>query len=264
MRPEIHLVGLPFDQKSSFLRGAADAPAAIRKVLHSGASNYLTENGIHIQEDLSLIDHGDVTISSYLETTGILKNQLGNKFCKTLYLGGDHSVTYPIVKYLSGIHQEPFDILHFDAHTDLYHEYCNDPYSHACPFARIMEEKLVNRLIQVGIRTVSAHQQAQAERFEVQILTMGQLENWKNQKFSNPVYVSLDLDVFDPGFAPGVSHHEPGGVSPRFVMDCINSLSVPVVSADIVELNPSRDFHEMTAALAVKMLKEIVGKMADG
>ena len=81
-------------------------------------------------------------------------------------------------------------------------------------------------------------------------------------QFQGPLYISLDLDVFDPGYAPGISHYEPGGMSPREVIELILNIDVPIVGADIVELNPSRDQNGMTATLAAKLLKELIGKMS--
>ena len=79
--------------------------------------------------------------------------------------------------------------------------------------------------------------------------------------FDNPLYISLDLDGFDPAFAPGVSHHEPGGLTSRQVIDLIHNIDAEVIGADIVEYNPHRDFQDMTAFLAAKMMKELLGKM---
>jgi arginase family enzyme len=80
-------------------------------------------------------------------------------------------------------------------------------------------------------------------------------------RFDDPVYVSIDLDVLDPAFAPGVSHHEPGGMSSRQLIEFLHKLEAPIVGADIVEYNPRRDPSEITAMLAVKLLKEIVALM---
>jgi len=125
-----------------------------------------------------------------------------------------------------------FDILQIDAHSDLYHEYEGDPYSHACPFARIMENGFAARLVQVGIRTLNPHQAAQAKKFNVEIHQMNEYDLSLIPKFENPLYISLDMDGFDPAFAPGVSHHEPGGLSSRQVIDLIQSIETEVIGAD--------------------------------
>ena len=158
-------------------------------------------------------------------------------------------------------HYPKLDILQIDAHADLYDEFEGDQYSHACPFARIMENGLAERLIQVGIRTLNPHQAEQAEKFKVEIHQMKNLDLSKITKFENPLYISLDMDGFDPAFAPGVSHYEPGGLSTRQVLDLIQNINAEVIGADIVEYNPKRDFQNMTAFLAAKMIKELLGKM---
>jgi arginase family enzyme len=76
-----------------------------------------------------------------------------------------------------------------------------------------------------------------------------------------PVYISIDMDVLDPAFAPGVSHHEPGGLSTRDLLHLINAIDNPIVGVDIVEFNPSRDVQGITAGVASKLLKEVAGKM---
>jgi arginase family enzyme len=89
------------------------------------------------------------------------------------------------------------------------------------------------------------------------------MKDWSNQKLElqGPLYITLDMDAFDPGFAPGVSHHEPGGFTPRQVIQLIQNIDVPVIGGDIVEYNPARDIHDMTAALSAKLLKEIAAKI---
>jgi arginase len=175
-------------------------------------------------------------------------------------LGGDHSITYPIVKAF-GRKFKDLTVIHFDAHPDLYEDFQGNRYSHASPFARIMEEKLTKRLIQVGIRTLNAHQKKQAARFGVEIFEIGHERALEEVKTWCPVYVSFDMDVLDPAFAPGVSHREPGGMSVREALDHLHSITATIVGADIVEYNPSRDVSELTATVAGKILKEILGKM---
>jgi arginase family enzyme len=124
-----------------------------------------------------------------------------------------------------------------------------------------MEEGLAERLVQVGIRTMVPHQREQAERFGVEVIEM---RNWKEGldfKIEGPLYLSLDMDVFDPGFAPGVSHHEPGGMTPRDVLKIIQNIDAKLVGADIVEYNPERDPIGITGMLAAKLYKEILAYM---
>jgi len=124
-----------------------------------------------------------------------------------------------------------------------------------------MEAGLARRLVQVGIRTLNAQQKAQAEKFGVEIIQMAEWQPGMALNLTGPLYLSLDLDGLDPAFAPGVSHHEPGGLTTREVINLIQTIDVPLVGADIVELNPVRDVVGMTTAVAAKLLKEIVVKL---
>jgi agmatinase len=179
---------------------------------------------------------------------------------RLLSLGGDHSVAYPIIKAHAERH-EGLNILHIDSHPDLYDDQGMGPFSHGCPFARVMETGLIRRLVQVGIRTMNAHQQAQADRFGVEVVDMVRWQPDMAFAFDGPVYLSLDLDALDPAFAPGVSHHEPGGLSTREVISLINRFEGQLVGADIVELNPHRDPYGMTAMVAAKFVKEIGARL---
>jgi arginase family enzyme len=124
-----------------------------------------------------------------------------------------------------------------------------------------MEEGLVHRLVQMGVRTTTPHQKDQVERFGVEVVTVAQWRDSVVTELDGPVYLSLDLDVLDPSFVPGVSHYEPGGVSVRDVLGVVQSIRGPLIGADIVEYNPVRDVNDVTAMVAAKCLKEVVGRM---
>jgi agmatinase len=256
--PKIIIQGIKFDEKSSFQKGPKLAPPLIREALHCGSLNLFAENGISIENSLAE-DKGDFEISEYFDIEEITRNHLDSS-SKIFTLGGDHSITFPIIK---AHHQKysALDILQIDAHADLYDNFEDDKYSHACPFTRIMENGFAARLVQVGIRTLNTHQAEQAKKYNIEIHQMKNFDLSKIPKFENPLYVSLDMDGFDPAFAPGVSHHEPGGLSSRQVIDLIHSIETEIIGADIVEYNPNRDFQNMTAFLAAKMMKEIIAKM---
>ena len=124
-----------------------------------------------------------------------------------------------------------------------------------------MEERLAGRLIQVGIRTATGHQRHQIERFNVELIEARNMRDDVRLEFTTPVYISVDIDGIDPAFAPGVSHREPGGLTPRQVINLIHSINQPVIGADIVEFNPRCDVSGLTANLAAKLVKEIAGMM---
>jgi len=255
------IIGIPFDKKSSFQRGSSKAPDAIREVLHNGSSNYWTESDVDISTIIHTADLGNLSVETYEDLSPQLAScvQADGRY---IFLGGDHSISYPIVKAIKERNNQTFDILLFDAHTDLYDVFEGDKFSHACPFARIMEDQLCKRLIQVGIRTLTKHQKEQAEKYNVEVIMMKDIEAFPKIKFERPVYMSIDLDGFDPGYAPGVSHHEPGGMNPRTVINFILKNDFQLIAADIVELNPLRDHERMTAALGAKLLKELCSKFA--
>ncbi len=257
---KIIIQGIEFDDKSSYERGPRLAPPLIRKALNCGSMNLFTESGKSI-ENKRIQDKGDFEINKYFDIETITSNHIKSNN-RIFTLGGDHSITYPIIKAYHNIYPK-LDILHIDAHCDLYDNYEGDKYSHACPFARIMENEFASRLVQVGIRTLNTHQKDLANKFDVEIHQMKDLDLSKALKFKNPLYISLDMDGFDPAFAPGVSHHEPGGLTSRQVIDLIQNIKGNVIGADIVEYNPNRDFQNMTAFLAAKMMKEILGKILE-
>jgi len=248
--------GICYDSGSSYLKGPAGAPALIRGALRSGRMNLYSED----LTDLNLWetwDLGDFEIQTYFDIEALTREHLTRKR-KLFTLGGDHSITYPIVKAYSESYGQ-LDILQIDAHPDLYQDYEGDPFSHACPFARIMEDGLARRLVQVGIRTLNPHQEAQAGRFGVEMYTMPAGLPQLTLQFSNPVYVSLDIDALDPGYVPGVSHREAGGLTPREVITLLQSIEGEVVGADLVEYNPLRDLDGLTCEVGAKLMKELLG-----
>jgi agmatinase len=257
------LIGFPYDASSSFMKGAAEAPPRIRAAFRSEASNLWSESGVDLGAEGVLHDLGDVSFQArddVVEKIDAAVSEVLDASLLPLCLGGDHSVTYPIVRALSR-HYAKLGILHLDAHPDLYDVWRGDRFSHACPFARVMEEGLVDRLVQVGIRDTNGHQREQAKRFGIEVVEMRDWRGGTTFSFNGPVYISFDLDVLDPAFAPGVSHHEPGGFSTRQVLDMIHALEGEVVGADIVELNPRRDPAKITEMAAAKILKEIAARM---
>jgi agmatinase len=256
--PRIRLLGLPTDAHSSFLRGAALGPAAIRAALASDHGNQAAENGLELGVHIAVEDGGDLDLDGSAEDLAVIRSAILETHAAgavPLSLGGDHSVTFPIVAALAEVHG-PLNILHFDAHPDLYDDYGGDPLSHASPFARIMEQGHARRLVQFGIRTLNQHCRAQAARFGVEIVEMRDFAPDRVPIPEAPLYVSIDLDGFDPAFAPGVAHHEPGGPSVRDVLQVLQRVPGGIVGADVVELHPPRDVNNVTATLAAKLVKE--------
>lgn len=261
----VSLLGIPYDANSSFLRGPALAPARIRLMEKEGSANLYSETGARIAEGAAYRDHGDVAFQNTDPTQAFqtIEQKIRNLLEQgdpVLSLGGDHSITYPIIQAYRHFYPE-LHILQFDAHADLYENFDDNPYSHASPFARIMESGLVGSLTQVGLRTITPHLREQMARFDVKIVEMRHWNTDFIHQLRGPLYISLDMDVLDPAYVPGVSHHEPGGLSVREVLQVIHQIGVPVVGADIVEYNPARDIHDQTAMVGYKFMKELIGKM---
>jgi arginase len=262
----IRLIGLPTDSHSSFLRGPAQGPAAIRAALASDHANQATELGPELGTDIAVEDAGDLPLDESqddFERIRMAASAAVQASAVPIFLGGDHMVTNPIVTGIADV-RGPVNILHFDAHPDIYDDFEGDPLSHASPFARIMERGLAKRLVQVGIRTLNSHCREQAKRFGVEIVEMRTFDAASVPIPGGPLYVSMDMDALDPAFAPGVSHHEPGGLSVRDILSVLHRIEAPIVGADVVEYNPTRDINGMTAVVAAKFVKELAGLAARG
>lgn len=262
---EVAVLGAPLDENSSFLRGAAQAPKHIREALHEGSSNMSTEPGIDLASAKGWQDIGDLRLSTGVEAISQIERAVSmilDRGAKPLVLGGDHSITYPSAKACAS-HFRRLSVVDLDAHPDLYEEYDGSRLSHACPFARLMEEGSGVRLIQIGIRASNPQQRARAKRYGAHMMEMTAWPPKKIPHLAGKVYLSLDLDALDPAFAPGVSHHEPGGLTTRDALDIIHNIDGEIIGADIVELNPRRDLNGVTARVASKFYKEIVGLMLE-
>lgn len=260
----VGVLGIPFDAHSSYLRGPADAPAVIEPFLLEAGGNAWAENGVNLGEEgrfgyLGALGDAD---TGYEETEEAVGHLLAADTLP-LVIGGDHSITYPVMRAIHDAHG-PVHILHIDAHADIYDAFQGNPKSHASPFARIMENSLARSLTQVGIRTLTPDQREQIDRFGVNCIEMKNFSRWNRALPEGLTYLSIDLDGLDPAFAPGVSHCEPGGLSVRDVLGLIMSPGLQIVGADIVEYHPGRDIAQMTAYSVGKLVREIAGCMLAG
>lgn len=260
--PSVSILGIPHDANSSFMRGPAEAPALIRPELLSDAYSLWTETGLNLGVPGTLVDHGDLRFDATRDDWDTITTETGRVLDAghpLICLGGDHAISHPILRAVRARHAA-LTIVHIDAHPDIYERFQDNPRSHASPFARIMEEKLADRLIQVGLRTTNDEHREQFRRFGVEAHGIGRGTDVPLD-LRTPVYLSLDIDALDPAFAPGVSHREPGGLSTRQVIDFIHRIDQPIVAADVVEYNPRCDISNQTALVAAKLVKEIAGVM---
>lgn len=261
MANQVALLGLPIDEYSSHLKGAAGAPPAIRKALFSDETNSFTEGGLDISDEAVLDNRGDLVIDVgedpwpriEVEVDAIIASG-----ARPLLLGGDHSVTHPILRSVRRHHLR-LALVHIDAHPDLYEDFGGTPRSHASPIARILEEGLADRIVQIGIRSTTTHLLEQQARYGVEVFEMKDLIETPHIIFNEPVYVSVDIDALDPAYAPGVSHREPGGLSTRQLLSILHGIDGDIIGGDVVEYNPARDHDDVTAAVTAKVVKEMVG-----
>jgi agmatinase len=270
------VLGLCWDKSSSFRMGSAKAPKAIREYTSSKIYNSYTENNVNIKDYWKIYDLGDVTPKSFSEVFQRVKQVVNENAYSKLYifLGGDHSITYATLKALKEALKGSWGLIYFDAHPDLYESYNGNPYSHACTTRRIVEDGIVNPqcIIQIGIRAPTAEQTVYAKKANIKIVSTSEI--YKNPKkipsltakvLNNieNIYVSLDVDVLDPAFAPGVGNPESGGITPRNLIDIIHDLKeLNIRALDVVEANPDFDHMGITFCSTSKVLREFLGTTA--
>ncbi|HEX9758070.1 MAG TPA: agmatinase [Nitrospiria bacterium] len=270
--PHIHILGIPYDHSVCYRKGASLGPDRIREI-----SQYIPptlETGENLKS-LIIHDLGNVTVSLDPETTfsnaeKVLSDLFSQSFVLTL--GGDHSISIPIFKTLDRLSQGRIGILFFDAHTDLSDVFEGSRYSHACPLRRALELPKVDPKDVVlvgtrcfepeGLRFIDTHQLKYFSTEE--ILERGSREIGKeimeHLHGVDHLYLSIDIDVLDPAFAPGTGIPEAGGLSTRDVIRLIRQLdALPIVGADLVEVSPPLDNSDITSFAALKIIMEIFG-----
>lgn len=262
-RASLVIFGAPMDFTVSFRPGTRFGPAHIRQV-----SVGLEEYSPHLQRDLTdyaYYDAGDIglppgRVEESLSRIGTaVKRVLADgKF--PLMLGGEHLVTLPAVECAARFYPE-LVVVHFDAHADLRDEYFNDRLSHATVMRRVAEVVGGQNLFQFGIRSGTREEFTYARDnthlFPGELI--GPLSGVREQLKGRPVYLTLDIDVVDPAYAPGTGTPEPGGCTPQEVFRALYRLSgLNVVGMDLVEVSPVYDPTERTSLLAAKLVREAI------
>jgi agmatinase len=278
-RADIAVVGVPFDSGVSYRPGARFGPAHIRQ-----SSRLLRP--YNPAQDLSpfavqqVADAGDITANPFDIQAAITAVEAGadavlNSAGKLLTLGGDHTLALPLLRAVARRHG-PVAVLHFDAHLDTWDTYFGEPYTHGTPFRRAAEEGLIDaaRSLHVGIRGPLYGATDLAETAELGYATVhctdydrlgldGVVIAMRERLGIGPVYVSVDIDVIDPGMAPGTGTPEAGGLTSRELLATLRGLSgLDVVGADIVEVAPAYDHAEVTGIAASHVGYELISVMA--
>lgn len=256
------VMGVPFDKTESFRAGAREAPEKIRYYSYS-FEPYMIDHGVSLS-DISVCDIGDIGEYDSVPDMGdelkkVLKPVIDdNRF--PIILGGEHSLTSFAVETCTSVYDE-LQVIVLDAHLDYRDEYEGNKWSHATVNRRISELD-IGKLMVAGVRSMSEEEKKDLpEYITASEINMEEGEFFKKIKkgFHGDVYLSIDMDVIDPAYAPGVSNPEPYGLLPRQVKDIIKSLSDNLVGMDIVEVAPKHDHADITSILASKFVYDLLG-----
>jgi guanidinopropionase len=278
---DVALMGIPYDGGTSYRPGARFGPRAVREQ-SSLIRSWHPVLKVHPFERLRVADCGDVDVIpiSIEETYAAVSrriDELSAAGAIPLCVGGDHSVTLPILRSLARRHG-PLGVVHFDAHPDTWDEYFGHKFFHGTPFRRAVEEGVVDarRFIQIGIRgplygpeDFAFHDEHGIEAIRIEAVkeqgvgwVTGRLERLRG----GPVYCSFDIDAVDPAFAPATGTPEVGGLTSYEALSLVRGLQgLGLVGADIVEVAPPYDGPgQITALLAANLMFELVCQFALG
>jgi agmatinase len=271
---EISILGIPFDNATSFRKGAALAPTKIRELTPHVAP--VTEERLRLG-GLCVRDYGDVSPDLNWEryfATVEAKADQALSHPLAIFLGGDHSVTIPLTAAFDRTVPGPLGVIHFDAHPDLMDEFEGHPWSHACTARRILELTNVepDHYAFVGIRSwldeemvfldanpaIRTHTARDVYRRGIEAVAQDVVTQLQDV---NGVYVTLDIDSLDPAYAPGTGTPEAGGLSTRELLELLHVIfaQLPVRALDIVEVSPSLDSSDITSFAATKVIFEVFG-----
>mgnify|MGYP001085269976 CR=1 FL=1 len=276
---DLVVVGVPWDATSSYRRGAVAGPDAIRRATSGRLYNRFTEQGLDLAALWKVCDHGNVKETSDISK---LKKSLASAISlhdhrdhSTLFLGGDHFISYPCFSLMAQKCKSRFSLLYFDAHPDLYESYEGSRYSHATTVSRILEDKNLSSgtVCYVGIRASTSEQNERIRTLGLTAHTTKDVyrrgcdaiaSSIRSVLLNQPVYLSIDLDCLDPAFAPGVGNPQPGGLSTTQILEILHGIEgLEIVVADIVEYSPRFDSNARTTAFTSAILiKEIMGIIA--
>ncbi len=255
------IIGLPMDFTVSLRPGARTGPQQIRNLSY-GLEEYSVYQDKSLHE-LAFYDAGDVALpfGNVFESLKRIENVAAEIFAQRkfpLFIGGEHLVSYPVVK--ACYHQYPdLVVLHFDAHADLRREFEGEEESHATVMYKVAELLGPKRLYQFGIRS-GIKEEFEYARENTHLFVdelFPALSKAVAEIGASPVYISLDIDVVDPAFAPGTGTPEPGGCTAREIIAAVQAMKqLRVVGMDLVEVSPVNDKSERTAILGAKIIRE--------
>lgn len=259
---DIVLFGVPYDGTVSFRPGTRFGPQAIR-IDSDGLETYSPYQDKDLL-DIKVCDIGDIDIpfgntKRVLDKIEKQTKELIQDNKKTIMIGGEHLVSYPVVKAFAEKYKD-MHIIHFDAHADLRQDYMGEKLSHATVMRRCSELLKVGKIWQFGIRSGTREEFAWAkENVIMNKFDFNRIEEAIKEIGSKPVYITIDLDVLDPSVFSGTGTPEAGGVTFKELIEAILKLTgLNIIGGDIVELAPHYDSSGVSTAVACKVLRELV------
>ncbi len=258
---DLSILGLPFDGGSTGRPGSRYAPGSIRKHSH-----LLEEFSPYLGRGLSSVSFTDLGDLGEFLRLGDLRASLREVFGlypskRWVFLGGDHSVTIPVIELLISRFPSLF-VVYMDAHLDFRESYLKSPTSHASALKRIVDLVGKDSVVFMFGRSGDASEFKEMKNLGIHTLSWDVASSFEEALFlsgGRPVYLSIDLDLFDPAFLPGTGVPEPGGIIPKEFFQALPILSLfNIVAADVVELNPLLDLSGASSILAAKVVRELL------
>lgn len=261
-KANIVIVGVPYDGTSSFRPGSRFAPNAIRESSY-GIESYSPYFDRDLREK-KICDMGDMPLPfGDKELVLHIIEQFSFKLIKNrkklLSIGGEHLITFPLVKTFSKKY-ENLAVVHLDAHSDLIDSYRSEKLSHASVIRRIAEVIGFENIYQLGIRSLNNTDLNLPYRKEnLCLFNFDKAQEYVSKINNRPVYLTIDLDVLDPSIFPGTGTPEPGGVTYKELIDCLKKLCVlNIVGCDVVELSPQYDTTGVSSIVAASVIREVL------
>jgi agmatinase len=252
---EFVIFGIPYDATQSFKSGSRFAPNAIRE-----ASWNIEDYSMYFDcslQNTRICDAGNInTEGGFYSLIDRVLRFLERVYGTPIALGGEHTISYACVKELKDA-----CYVVFDAHFDLRNELDESRFNHACTVRRIYELGKIDGIVQIGVRSGAREERVFAEKEGIDVYySWDVLEKgieWITKRLDyNKIYLSLDMDVFDPAFAPGVSAPEPFGIYPMHLLRFLGEISERIVGMDVAEVVP--DSEKVTQTLAAKIVSEFI------
>jgi agmatinase len=276
---DVAVVGVPFDGGVSYRPGARFGPSHVRESSRL-LRPYNPALGVSPFGVQQVADAGDIAVNPFsleeaVSQIGYASDALLERAGRLLTIGGDHTIALPLLRSVQRRHG-PVAVVHFDAHLDTWDTYFGAPMTHGTPFRRASEEGLIDReaSMHVGIRgplyaaqdltddTALGFQIVHAREMD-DLGAAGVVERIRARVQDRPVYVSIDIDVLDPAFAPGTGTPEAGGLLSRELLAILRGLApLHLIGADIVEVSPAYDHAEITGIAASHVGYELISAMA--